>query len=313
MTALNETEKVLEKVWLVDARVSFPGGTISAGGDLVEVESKEAVRVGVQIFDPKLLRPFSKARQRVRRLCSSLGSAFLGGYAIPEQHMGELRREVAAIKNVFDEAKENFLGGYAQSVKDWADAHSDLRSVILSNEPSRDSVEAAFRFGLNVCKVVPPAPDLDSPDNLLHQEVKGLAMQVAKEIAQDVRDSWSGGGGGKTTQRVAGLIRRVRKKADGLAFLHPRVRSLADVIGQVLAGLPSSGPIEGVAFLQVSALLTMLSDPSRILGDQELIVADPEEPGESTSADRDDGEPSNLPERPPAPSALPSLRARWMF
>lgn len=332
MTDFQETSSILENLYLVDVRVGFPCGTTSGSDDLVATSEKEVVRVGVQIFDPKLQRPFSKARQQVRRLCTSLGSAFLGGYAIPENHIEEFRREVGQISSRFATDREVFLDGLDAASMTWADSHPNLRDVILSSRVNREQAEKAFKFGVRMCQVVPPEPGsvADTQDNYLFQEVKGLGVQIAREIAQDVNDSWGGDvGAGRTTQKVVGLIRRCRKKAHGLAFVHGKVKTLVDTIDAVLTELPQSGPIDGIQYLKVVGLLRMLSDPRQILGDQQVIVDEPvtvppqecgDLEGESDSASNEDndsvegGEGTPVIPLPASVKAPPStVRVSWIF
>lgn len=317
----NESSHILSQVWVVDPKVSFTSGTTSGGEELVETTSKDALRVGIQVFDPTLLRPFSAARQQIRRLAASLGTSFMGGYAIPESHIQEFREEVMKIKEVFDEKKAEFLGILDAKILEWANAHPDLREAILKNRPDSESIASSFRFGVRICKIVPPEPESAGadPDNTLHEEIRGLPMQIAREIAQDVADSWVGDTGeGKTSQRVVRLVRRIHKKAKGLAFLDTKMQSLVEVIEGVLKSLPTTGPINGLPYYQLVGLLSMLKDPHRILGAQDVIVDMPEPELETELNEVDstelDGEDSSEPlTQQPAKSPAVGLRTGWMF
>jgi len=283
-----ETSKILDNLYLVDVRIGFPTGTVSGSEDLVAANDKEIVRVGLQIFDPKLTRPFSAARQKVKRVCTALGSSFLGGYAIPTEHIKEFRDTVAEIGESYNAAKMVFLDNLVEKNRQWAETHPELKSVILARCPTHADAERAFKFAISACKVMPPEPEsvAHTEDNHLFEEVSGLGVQIAREIAQDVQDSWVSTG--KTTQKVVGLIRRCRKKAHGLAFVHHKLASLVSTIDQVLDELPASGPIEGVQYLKVVGLLRMLSDPVQILGNQQVIYDEPEATAEAASHQDED-------------------------
>jgi len=71
-----------------------------------------------------------------------------------------------------------------------------------------------------------------------------------------------------TTSRVLGLVRRVQDKAEAMSVLSSKFGNLAKLCGEVLAAVPTGQNIEGVAFIQVSSLLSFCMDPDKIIGDQ---------------------------------------------
>lgn len=316
----NESNQILSQVWVVDPVISFTSGTASGGDELIDSESKDALRVGIQVLDPALLRPFGRHRQQVRRLAASLGTAFMGGYAIPDCHIQEFRNKVAAIIEKAIEEKNDLLEHIEAHIQKWADAHPDLREVILANRPTMESIEKSFRFGVRICKVLPPEPESTGadPHNSIHEEIRGLPMQIAREISQDVADSWVGDEGkGKTSQRVVSLVRRIHKKAKGLSFLDKKMQSLVDVIEGVLSSLPPTGPIEGLPYYQLVGLLSMLKDPHRILGNQDVILDMPEpepdpEPVESSAEEEAAAQIEPLTQTPVEKTEI-GLRVGWMF
>ncbi len=104
-------------------------------------------------------------------------------------------------------------------------------------------------------------------DDALQKEVKGLVGQAALEIAEDVNRSWTRKGNGKTTSRILGLIRRVQDKAEAMSVLSSKFSNLEKMCASVLAAVPSGPSIEGLAYIQVSSLLSFCMDPEKILGD----------------------------------------------
>lgn len=316
---IQQIEHILNNVYLVDIKLGFPSGTIAGSQDLLATSNKDVVRVGVQVWDPKHRRPFGAARQKVRRLCSSLGTSLMGGYAIPVATFEDFKKEVMNIRDSFFKARDEFLKNLPTLVQEWADRHQQLSEVILAGCPSVNEATRAFRFDIQVCKVVPPEAGAsgDLKDNHLYTEVTGMAAQIAREIAQDVVESWGGSAGGRTTAKVVGLIRRCHKKARALAFVHPKVAALADLIEEVLNEVPGTGPIEGPAYFKVVGLLRMLSDPDNILGEQvievdELVEVDEGE-ADPTHVDVDQGDADTDQEDFDAPTQTPALRVGWMF
>ena len=309
---IEETTKILNNLHLVNLRIGFPTGIVSAPEGLVADKEKEIVRVGLQVFDPTILRPFSAARQRVKRLCTALGTSFLGGYAIPTEHIAEFRDVFAEIGESYNANKKNFLDNLVEENRRWAETHPELKPIILAKCPSPAEAERSFKFAVSICKVVPAEAD----GNHLFEEVGGLGAQIAREIAQDVQDSWADTGG-RTTQKVVGLIRRCRKKVYGLSFVHPKLGALVTSIDEVLAELPTSGPIQGQQYLKVVGLLRMLSDPNQILG-QQIAIPDPEAAPEVAPEAAPEVAPEAAPEVAPeaapevAPEAAPG-RVAWMF
>lgn len=85
---------------------------------------------------------------------------------------------------------------------------------------------------------------------------------------------------------MLGLVRRIRNKANAVAVLSPKFENLRRMCDDVLQSAPGEGLIEGIAFLQVSALLGFCTEPENILADQAIDFdpLDVEAPAETQAA-----------------------------
>jgi len=125
--------------------------------------------------------------------------------------------------------------------------------------------------------------------------------QLAHEVAQDVRDTWSPKADG-VTQKIRGLLNRVAEKCHSLAFLDGKVGRIAHFVDEIAAALPSNGRIIGRDFLMLSGLMEILSDPGRLLAESKLEIILAEESsidGIEVSLEVEGNEPLVEPGMPP--------------
>jgi len=161
-------------------------------------------------------------------------------------------------------------------VEEWANAPENAgvtkaggktrAELIRQHAPQHGVLEKMLTFDISAIRI--NDTNYFGEDDALQQEVKGLVGQAAFEISEDVRKSWSGPKKGNTTSRVLGLVRRVQDKAEAMSVLSSKFGNLAKLCGEVLAAVPTGQNIEGVAFIQVSSLLSLCMDPDKIIGDQ---------------------------------------------
>jgi len=197
------------------------------------------------------------------------------GYFVPTAHAAELAQVLNGIKAKYLAEKQTFLNELPDLVENWARAPANAGAstqggksradLIRQHAPQRSVLDKALSFDTSAIRI--SHTSYFGEEDALQKEVKGLVGQAAQEIAEDVRKSWSRQGSGKTTTRVLGLIRRVQDKAEAMTVLSSKFENLANICGTVLAAVPMGQNIEGVAFIQVSSLLSFCMDPEKILGD----------------------------------------------
>lgn len=228
----------------------------------------------------------SKYRTLAKREILKVGTARrveqrIRGYFVPNAHADKVAKRLLEIQADFRKEKAEFLTTLPQIVKEWAE-HADnqkrtasgvLRAdLIRQHAPTKEDLDKVLTFALS--SVVLHQTSYFGDDDALKTEVSGLVGQAALEIAEDVKKSWKGPAGGRTSSRVLGLIRRVRNKADAMSMLSVKFENLRKMCDDVLTNAPSEGMIEGIDFLRVCALLNFCSEPENVLADQ-AIAFDP--------------------------------------
>ena len=295
-------QEFIEKVNVVAVDAAVYSGKVSR--DLAD-DPEVFTSGSLKVIDPALLRPFTAYKQAAMRACRNTGVGFLNGFAVPDSQVEPLLQVLSQVATKFEQARTDFLSKYLAAVEDWANAHPSQASEIRAKAQTLSYVEKALRFGIGVFKVQPQAipVSLSVPDAIGH-EVGGIVGQLAHEVAQDVRDSWSPKVDG-VTQKIRGLLNRVAEKCHSLAFLDGKVGRIAHFVDEIAAALPANGRIVGRDFLMLSGLMEILSDPGRLLAESKLEIILAEEPSAATEGilldiDGDEplAEPSMLPVQP---------------
>ncbi|WP_405124325.1 DUF3150 domain-containing protein [Pseudomonas alloputida] len=196
------------------------------------------------------------------------------GYFVPTQHADELAKVLHAIKGKYLVEKASFLNTLPDLVEKWASSPANAvttpggksrADLIRQHAPQAQVLERLLTFDTSAIRI--SNTSYFGEEDALQTEVKGLVGQAALEIAEDVNRSWTRKGNGKTTSRILGLIRRVQDKAEAMSVLSSKFSNLEKMCASVLAAVPSGPSIEGVAYIQVSGLLSFCMDPEKILGE----------------------------------------------
>ena len=262
-------QEFIEKVNVVAIDAAVYSGKVSR--DLAD-DPEVFTSGSLKVIDPVLLRPFTAYKQAAIRACRNTGVGFLNGFAVPDSQVEPLLQVLSQIAAKFEQSRTDFLSKYQAAVEDWANAHPSQASEIRAKAQTLSYVEKALRFGIGVFKVQPQAipVSLSVPDAIGH-EVGGIVGQLAHEVAQDVRDTWSPKADG-VTQKIRGLLNRVSEKCHSLAFLDGKVGRIAQFVDEIASALPTNGRIVGRDFLMLSGLMEILSDPGRLLAESKLEI-----------------------------------------
>jgi hypothetical protein len=276
-----EMQGVLDQVVLMDVLIGGSTGEKT-------VDSDDFIREVGKMLPTGTFSWVSKYRSAARREMLNVGTARRvdnrsRGYFIPVAKAAEVAQRLLQLRDDFYAEKAKFLLTLPLLIEEWAQ-HKDntvptksgqLRSdLIRLHAPKPSDLDQLLKFALSAVRVVPA--EYFGADDALRSEVTGMAGQAAQEIAEDVRLSWKGPVGGRTSSRVLGLVRRIREKADSMSIISSKFGELKVMCDNVLSSVPSQGTIEGTAFVMVSGLLAFCQKPANILG-------------EAHSADGDDG------------------------
>ena len=146
----------------------------------------------------------------------------------------------------------------------------EWEETIRANAPSRDRVADRMRLRFPHFRISAQSIQ-DSQDAI--SEVDSLPCTIAEEIASLVKESWSAFKGETSTQRFRSVLGTVKQKARGLSFLEPKLRTLVDLIDDVLGQLPHDGTITGRELALVKGLRDLLLNPAEVLGNQRIQIA----------------------------------------
>ncbi len=230
-----------------------------------------------RVMDPAALAPFATFKRRAERTVLSVGTRFLGGYAVPMDKLDELMTELDSIKDEYNRAKADFLAEYDQAVQDWTAQNPGWENVIATAVESLEYVDRQLSFKVQTFHINP----VDGHEQGLESEINGLAEQLRHEIQQQARMTWDGSFRGKLEvgQKTVRPLRAMVEKIEGLVFLEPCLHELVTGIRSTLATMPKSGPIKGGDFAALCGVIHLLGNipEAREIAEQPPVEDEPEE------------------------------------
>ncbi len=228
-------------------------GTEIPPEDLVSLGSK-------RVCNPEDLKVFHRLKKTAERLCLSVGTRFLGGFAVPRDQADRLAQQLEALKVEFDTETADFLSGYDRALEEW------IATLPQWEEPIRRAIEPAtlvrarLRFGFQLILIAPA----DKPGTL-EEEVQTLGDGIFAEVEQMARElEESFEGKEKLHRRALGTFRRIREKLACLSFMDMRIQPVVDTLDDWFSRLPGEGPIAGPLFNEGMGLALLLSDARKM-------------------------------------------------
>lgn len=270
INAINTIRTVMGKVTIIILTVNVWSGRKHLKAEDIglregEIPPEALISLGSKkIYDPEALAAFQRLKKRAERACLKLGTRFIGGFAIPHEHVVAVIEELETIRKEYAEMLGEFLDNYEATLEEWLQGlPPDLlryREVIRSAAEPREVVAGRFGFRFDPV-IVQPA---DVPGDLEHT-VRGLGDGVFSEVAQIARElEASFTGKAKLTRRALGTFARVRDKLATLSFVDPRIDPIVDTIDDWVGRLPKTGPIDGGLFNEGFGLAALLADPQKM-------------------------------------------------
>ena len=233
-----------------------------------------------QVIDPCHVQTFGALKQEAYRQCRAAGTKFdlLDVWIVPEENEADLAKRLITISLKWDDYRDNTL---VPNYDDWIEQQcrenpkeaKDIRRLappIAEIQRQTRFVFASFRLDPGNIKAIN-----------LEEETGGLVEQAIREIAADIKDA----GMHKSqvfSQQSREVLRRIAKKSKSLAYLHPRLQQIADVVADLMQSLPVTGKITGIDALAMRSVLDSLLNPPRFM--ERGFGTDP------SSADDDDGD-----------------------
>ena len=219
-----------------------------------------------RVCNPDDLKTFATLKARATSLLERTGIRFLNGWTIPTEKQEEIDNALAAIRDEFNNAKQDFLSRYQHSVQEWIQAHPGWEEIIANSIVSEDYVRSRIDFKWQLYRVVFPGTESAANDNLKN-DVSSLGDTLYEEISKFAGETWKNCYEGKTevTRKALSPLKTMHEKLMGLTFIEPRVSSIADLIRTALDSIPQRGPITGGKLLMLQGLVAMLKTPSDIV------------------------------------------------
>ena len=226
----------------------------------IERQSKTRRRKDVQeIIDPVHVRMFGKLKQEAFRSCRSMGTklTLFNAWITHEDNEQAQWDALEDIQKRWDDFTENTVyPNYQTWVHQHALANPSESVDILALAPPLEEIKEGTHFTFTSIRL--SANQIKAVN--LDKQLGTLASQALHEIASELTDC----GLAKSkafTQSTPKILARISKKAKSLAYLHPRLLELHEVIDRVLPQLPTSGQIKDMDALAIRGILDAILDP----------------------------------------------------
>lgn len=229
----------------------------------VDVSQDEVFTLGVKrVFDKEFVNKLNRVKAAMERVCASVGTPFLSGFAIPEAKADAAADELESLVRNGNDLKAEILANFNAICRDYAMRHSKWKDVIERNSFSETYVRDRIHFGWRAIKVSAGREDGLISEGL-RAEVGGLLGSllagVAKAASRFIDESLTGREA--VTRKALRPLVAARDKLSGFVFLDSRVQPLCTVIDRILASMPEEGRIEGIHLSNLIGMASILTKP----------------------------------------------------
>lgn len=252
------TQAVLNRCWKVTVEITVPSF------NLVIERNRNGMR-----SDEKMIRvmkdgSFNRRRQAVRNLCIANGSAFDGGYIIPDERIDYVISEATKIGREFLAAVPTVLTNWGTALDSaLAEATPEEYPLIQAanaRQGGAAGLASALSFRLSKYRLNPDDDSIPLDLSGIEQSVRGMAGQIAHEIAQETRHGAPSLTGNLSAWRV--WLSSISSKLEALAFVNPNLESLQKMIQErVIPALTGKGRVDETNGFILGGVLRVLSDP----------------------------------------------------
>lgn len=251
---------------------------IQSNPEFSKLPEKELANLGsVKICDPDDIRTFHTLKDRAERVLGRAGLPMLGAIGVPADRFSGVHAELVKLQQQFQARARHFIAAYDQRIADWKARHLQTNpdwEPLFSKVPTALHVAGRLSFDFHPFRIAAPAAGNEPPalNARFDQQLHGLKGELLQELADEAKRLLAAciDGGKKeangvprerVTARTMGPLRRAAAKLASFRFIDPGVGPLAEVIEDVLAGLPLAGRIDGVRLMRVGSLASMLATP----------------------------------------------------
>jgi len=231
---------------------------------------KELFSLEARVFEREALRVPGKLLNRIRNRLTRIGTPFLSGFLVAKEDEAEARSFIEEAAAEYEAWATPFLDKIDPLIEAQCEKFPAWAEMIRRSAPTREEVARKLTFRKRSFQVR-SGSEKDSEE--LTEELESLPKQIAREFSALVETNWAEMNSDKASQRFRRTLNDIRRKAKSLSYLHPKLRDLVDLIDQVLERIPAVGVITGADYALLKGLRQMLLDPSEILGEQRVLVA----------------------------------------
>lgn len=241
--------------------------------DVADLPPEDLASLGSKkICDPKLVNQFEAMKRAAERLILEAGYRLWGIYALPEDKVADVVRQLKDIQQEFNDCKAQFIADYDRSIEQWVNAHPEWASIIQSAVTPVEEVERKLCFGYRVFRITPaPVEDgVDEGTSMLEDSYQA----ILKEVSQSAGEIWDSAFKGRSRVRQSSVARiePVREKLNGLSFIDARIFPIVSQIDAALSACPKEGYVTGGALQGLNSLLLLLSDTERMTAHGEAAI-----------------------------------------
>ena len=237
-------------------KVMTPSELNAAGG--TALPSSLVTNGGKKVIDPKHLNPFMACRRKAHRLLGSLGVAFAGGYAIPNQNADVAMQKLELIITEYEWAQAEFLANYTANIEDWIAKNPGYEGLLRAGVLTESEVEKKFGAYYTTLKLsTSTTRDRDRAGKLVEDLGTRALDEVSKDAAEYARGILTKP---EVSRRGLGRIRQLRDKLYGLGFLSSAITPVVKLIDDVLVKMPDKGDLTGADASEWKALVMLLAN-----------------------------------------------------
>lgn len=237
-------------------KVMTPSELNAAGG--TALPSSLVTNGGKKVIDPKHLNPFMACRRQAHRLLGSLGVAFAGGYAIPNQNADAAMQKLELIITEYERAQAEFLANYTANIEEWIAKNPGYEALLRAGVLTKSEVEKKFGAYYTTLKLsTSTTRDRDRAGKLVEDLGTRALNEVSKDAAEYARGILTKP---EVSRRGLGRIRQLRDKLYGLGFLSSAITPVVKLIDDVLVKMPDKGDLTGADASEWKALVMLLAN-----------------------------------------------------
>lgn len=219
-----------------------------------------------RVIDPEALKPLQEIRAQMHRTCLSVGTRFIGGYAIEIGQVSKVARKLNELVAEGDARKATFMRTVDSRINAWRAEHPKWSEILATGAPARDRIGNRIGFGYSAVMV--GVPEDDAVAQSMMGDVSGLGGsmvdEIVKEAAEFVKSSLKVGRNAGS-QRTVAPIRRLVDKIGALSFLEPRMAVIGKIGERILGLLPATGKVTSVEFVALARYANLLTDRAQML------------------------------------------------